>query len=72
MERDPKRRYQSALEMKRELDNYESVVLTNRHARLQAPQLWKSRFQMLPMILALLALWVLGFFLMFLYFKKHH
>jgi serine/threonine-protein kinase len=72
MERDPKRRYQSATEMKQELDDYESVVLTNRHARLQAPQLWKSRFQMLPMILALVVLWILGFFLMFLYFKKHH
>ena len=72
MERDPKRRYQSAGEMKQELDDYKSFVITYRHERLQAPQLWKSRFQMLPMILALVALWILGFFLMFLYFKKHH
>jgi serine/threonine-protein kinase len=72
MERDPKRRYQSALEMKHELDDYESVVMTSRHTRLQAPQLWKSRFRMLPLILVLVVLWILGFFLMFLYFRTHH
>jgi len=71
MERDPKRRYQSAMEMKRELDDYESVELTSRHTRLQAPQIWKSRFRMLPLILALVALWILGFLIMFLYFRKH-
>ncbi len=72
MERDPKRRYQSAGEMKRELDDYEIVEMTNRFERLRSPQVWKSHFRMVPMIVAFVLLWILGFFLMFLYFKKHH
>jgi serine/threonine-protein kinase len=71
MERDPKRRYQSALEMRPELENYEAVVITNRHSRLQAPQIWKSRFRMVPMIIGILILWVLSFVLLFLYLRKH-
>src|ERR1022692_959526 len=71
MERDPKRRYQSALEMRTELENYEAVVITNRHSRLQAPQIWKSRFRMVPMIIGILILWVLSFVLLFLYLRKH-
>jgi serine/threonine-protein kinase len=70
MERDPKRRYQSAAEMKAELDDYEKVEMTQRHSRLQAPQLWKSRFRMLPMILGFVFLQVILFFLLLLYFKK--
>jgi serine/threonine-protein kinase len=70
MERDPKRRYQSAAEMKRELDDYESVEMTDRYSRLRAPQIWKSRFRMLPMILAFVVLQVILFLLLLLYFKK--
>ncbi|HWX19337.1 MAG TPA: protein kinase [Candidatus Binatia bacterium] len=70
MERDPKRRYQSAAEMKRELDNYELVEMTNRYTRLQAPQIWKSRFRMVPMIIAFVLLQVILFLLLMLYFKK--
>ncbi|HLX69061.1 MAG TPA: protein kinase [Verrucomicrobiae bacterium] len=72
MERDPKRRYQSAGEMKRELDDYEIVPLVRRFERLRSPQIWKSHFRMVPMIIGFVLLWILGFFLMFLYFKKHH
>ena len=71
MERDPKRRYQSAAEMKAELDDYERVEMTNRCSRLQAPQIWKSRFRMVPMILAFVALQVVLFVLLLLYFRKH-
>jgi len=71
MERDPKRRYQSAAEMKRELDDYESVELTDRYSRLQAPQIWKSRFRMLPMILGFVLLQAILFLVLFLYFRKH-
>jgi serine/threonine-protein kinase len=70
MERDPKRRYQSAAEMKRELDDYERVEMTDRCSRLQAPQIWKSRFRMLPMILGFVVLQVILFLLLMLYFKK--
>ena len=71
MERDPKRRYQSALEMKRELDDYESVELTGRCTRLQAPQIWKSRFRLLPWIVGFVLLQVVLFLLLLLYFHKH-
>jgi serine/threonine-protein kinase len=71
MERDPKRRYQSAAEMKRELDDYEIVSLTKRFEHLRSPQVWKSRFRMAPLIIIFVLLWILGFFVMFLYFKKH-
>jgi len=72
MEREAKRRYQSAAEMKRELDDYEAVPLTKRYEHLRSPQVWKSRFRALPLIIVFVLLWILGFFLMFLYFKKHH
>src|SRR5581483_10391475 len=72
MERDPKRRYQSAAEMKRELDDYEVVEMTNRCSRLQAPQIWKSRFRWLPMVLGFILLQALFFFLLLLYFRKKH
>ena len=70
MERDPKRRYQSAAEMKAELDDYELVQLVGRYARLQAPQVWKSRFRMLPLILGFVLLQVILFLLLLLYFHK--
>jgi serine/threonine protein phosphatase PrpC len=72
MERDPKRRYQSARAMRAELENYESVEMTNRCTRLQAPQIWKSRFRMLPMILGFGLLWLLSFLLLFLYLTHKH
>jgi serine/threonine protein phosphatase PrpC len=73
MERDPKRRFQTAAEMKKELDNYESVELTERFARLRSPQMWKSRFRMLPLIIALIVFMVLQFLFFAFYFKnKHH
>lgn len=71
MERDPKRRYQSAKEMKAELDDFESVQLIGRFSRLQAPQMWKSRFRMLPMILGLILFQVGLFFLLFFLLRKH-
>jgi len=70
MERDPKRRYQSAGEMKRELDDYEVVEITGRCSRLQAPQIWKSRFRMVPMIVGFVLLQVILFLLLLLYFRK--
>jgi serine/threonine protein phosphatase PrpC len=70
MERDPRKRFQSAEEMKRELDDYESVQLTERFSRLQAPQIWKSRFRLLPLILGFVGLQVILFVLLLLYFRK--
>jgi serine/threonine protein phosphatase PrpC len=70
MERDPKRRYQSAAEMKKELDDYECVQMTERFTRLQAPQMWKSRFRLLPIMAGYVLLLGIIFVLLFLHFKK--
>jgi len=69
LERDPSNRYQTAAAMKAELDDYEKVELVGRFGRLQAPQLWKSRFRMLPLILLFGLAQVIVFLLLFLYFK---
>ena len=69
LERDPANRFQTAQEMKAELDDYEKVELAGRCRRLQTPQLWKSRFRMLPLFLLLGLGWVISFLLLFLYFK---
>lgn len=42
MERDPRRRYQSAAEMKAELEDFSIVKLTGRDRRLRAPRVWSS------------------------------
>ena len=60
---------QTAAEMKAELDDYEKVELSGRYRHLQAPQLWKSRFRMLPLILLFGLAQVIVFLLLFLYFK---
>ncbi|HET6248194.1 MAG TPA: protein kinase [Tepidisphaeraceae bacterium] len=44
MARNPAERYQTALEMKHDLDNPEKVEVTGRAARLEAPAAWKSRW----------------------------
>ena len=70
MERDPKRRFQSAAAMKAELDDYEVVEMTNRYSHLQAPQIWKSRFRLLPIIIAFVLLQVVIFLLMMMVKKR--
>jgi serine/threonine-protein kinase len=70
MERDPKRRYQTGAEMKKELDDYESVELIGRFSRLQAPQVWKSRFRWFPLVIGFVALQAVLFCLLMLYFRK--
>ena len=71
MEREPKRRYQSATEMKRELDDYEVVEITGRSSRLQAPQIWKSRFRMVPLVAGIILFQVVLFLVLFLLLRKH-
>ena len=70
MERDPRRRFQSATEMKRELDDYELVQLTGRCSRLQSPQIWKSRFRMVPMLIGFVLLQILVFLALLWHFRK--
>jgi len=71
MERDPKRRYESAAAMKKELDDYECVESMSRHTRLQAPQVWKSRFRLLPIIIGFILLQIALFFFFAMHFRKH-
>ena len=71
MERDPAERYPTANDMKAELDDYEKVELVERYKRLQKPQLWKSRFRLMPLIIAFILLQVIGFMAIF-WFIKHN
>ena len=71
MERNPADRYPTAAAMKAELDDYEKVELIGRYKTLQAPQAWKNKFPMLPLIAAFFVLQiVVGFGIYF--FIKHH
>ena len=73
LERDPKKRYQSAGDMKRELDNLDKVELTHRDQRLRAPQPWKGRSHTALMIGAIVLLQIGLFFALFvLLSRKHH
>jgi serine/threonine protein kinase len=72
LERDPEQRFESASAMKRELDNYELVSLTDRCQRLRAPQPWKSGKPMWLMIAGLVLGQVLLFGLMYLWFSHKH
>ena len=71
MERNPADRHPSAAAMKAELDDYEKVELVERFRRLQRPQIWKSRFRLLPLILFFALTWIAGFLLIFWYLKHH-
>ena len=74
MEREPKNRYQSAAAMKAELDDYEKVEVTDRCSRLRSPQVWKSSFRMLPLIIGIILILILNiFFLLYMvpHMKRH-
>jgi serine/threonine-protein kinase len=45
MSRNPQDRYQTALEMKNDLDHPDRVEVTGRASRLEAPAAWKSRWR---------------------------
>ncbi len=73
LERDPKKRYQSASEMKQDLDNLDKVDLTGRDQRLRAPQPWKGKSHMALMIAAIVVFQIALFFALFvLLSRKHH
>jgi len=72
MERDPIKRYATAADMKAELDDYEKVELVERFRHLQEPQIWKSRFRILPLILLIVLIQILLGCAMYFFFSKHH
>jgi serine/threonine-protein kinase len=69
MERDPANRYASAAALKAELDAPDTVHLTGRHERLQAPVLWKTRWRKVGLIVLFALVPVVVFGLMFLVFQ---
>jgi serine/threonine protein phosphatase PrpC/tRNA A-37 threonylcarbamoyl transferase component Bud32 len=74
LERNPANRYPSAAAMKAELDDYEKVPLTQRWQRLQPPQIWKTRYRMVPIIAGMVLLNIGLFLLLWWYLstmKKH-
>ncbi len=73
LSRDPDQRYAGARQMKAELDNYNIVELTGRHLRLETAKPWKNRLRLMPLIVFFVVLQVVGFVVMFWYFKhgKH-
>jgi serine/threonine-protein kinase len=70
LERDPRQRYQSAAEMRRELEDFSTVKLTDRHLRLRAPQPWASHRHTVVLGLAIVALMVALFFVLLLFLKR--
>jgi serine/threonine protein kinase len=72
VERDPANRYASAAEMMRELDNYESVELTNRFQRLRAPQISRGPRQLWLIIGIIVAVQVVLFFIAMIFLRTRH
>jgi serine/threonine-protein kinase len=73
LERDPRKRYQTAADMKSELGNLDSVEITHRDQRLRAPQPWKSKRFTAILIGAAVVGWVGLFLALFLFLsRKHH
>jgi serine/threonine-protein kinase len=76
MERDPADRYRSAAEMKTEVDDPDTVTVTGRAERLQAPTPWKRGWskhrRTILSVLALLLVFALLFFLLIFLHPAHH
>ncbi len=72
LERDPAKRFGSAEEMKRELQNYDTVDLTNRHERLRAPQPWSSGISTVKLVVIMGLLWILSFIALAWFLKSRH
>jgi serine/threonine-protein kinase len=70
LERDPRKRYQTADDMKKELDNLSSVRVTGRKDHLKAPEPWKSRRFTVFVIIGAVVGW-LGLFLALFLFLSH-
>jgi hypothetical protein len=56
--------------MRRELEDFSTVKLTDRHLRLRAPQPWASHRHTVVMGVAIVALMVALFFVLFLFLKR--
>jgi serine/threonine-protein kinase len=71
MERDPRMRYQSGVEMKSDLENLDKVEVTHRDQRLRAPQPWKSRSTTALLVAGFILLQIALFVVIFLLARRH-
>jgi hypothetical protein len=72
MERDPKNRYQTALEMKAQLEDTSLVKVTGRHHHLQTPRVWSAKWHSARLMIFSAAVPILLFITMFLVTRCHH
>jgi serine/threonine-protein kinase len=72
LERDPRKRYSTAGEMKRELDDLGSVEITHRDQRLRAPQPWRGYRHKALLVAALAVSWIGLFFALYLLLSRKH
>jgi len=75
MERDPKKRFQTAKEMKAQLDDTSLVNVTGRHHHLREPKIWSARWHSMRLGIMCSGGTVLFFALMwvvFHFFGHHH
>jgi serine/threonine protein phosphatase PrpC len=68
--RDPGQRYRSAAAMKADLDDYERVELTERHKRLESPQIWRTRWRLGPLIAGFLILQIFVALIFYVIFRR--
>jgi len=71
MERDPRNRYQAAVEMQRDLENLDKVEITHRDQHLRAPQPWKSRSNTALLVAGFVLLQIALFIVIFLLARRH-
>jgi serine/threonine-protein kinase len=72
LERDPDHRFQSAADMKRELDDYEKVTMMNRCQHLRAPQVGGGSKKLWTIIGVVIAVQVVLFFIAMILLKARH
>ncbi len=72
LDRDPDHRYQRAAEMKRELDDYETVVIANRFQHLRAPQISRRPGQIWIIIGVIVAVQIVLFFIAMIFLRARH
>jgi len=72
LERNPAERYAGAGEMKRELENYESVSLVGRHQHLRAPALGGGRRQLWLIVGIVVAVQLVLFFALMVMLRSRH
>ncbi len=71
MEQQPFDRYPTAATMKADLDHPDTVQVTNRHERLRPPQIWRTRWRLVRIIVLAMLVPVVVFGLLFLVLRNH-